>query len=42
MVGRGIGLGLVRKLLSRGDSVIATTRTAATAQHLLQLQESFK
>jgi NAD(P)-dependent dehydrogenase (short-subunit alcohol dehydrogenase family) len=37
---RGIGLGLVRELLARGDSVIATARNPAQAHELAGLAET--
>ena len=38
---RGIGLGLVKKFLSRGNTVIATSREGSKATHLQQLRGEY-
>lgn len=38
---RGIGLGLVKRFLARGNTVFATTRNAADASNLKALQAQY-
>lgn len=41
MLCRGIGLGLVKRFLSRDNTVVATTRSASSAQHLHELRQQY-